>query len=70
VRPTLSPARRLSACCEADLGLARIVGVDVGRAVADAPIAVAQGGSELEPLAGRVRMDGLQLLQDRRAWPR
>jgi hypothetical protein len=49
---------------EADLGLAGILGMDVGPAVADQPIRTAQGYGELEPLAGRIGMNGLQLLQE------
>jgi len=47
---------------EADLGLARILGLDMGPTVADQPIGVAQGHRELEPFAGRIGIDGLQLL--------
>jgi hypothetical protein len=49
---------------EADLGLARILGLDMGPTVTDQPIGVAQGHGELEPLAGRIGMNGLQLLQE------
>jgi hypothetical protein len=49
---------------EADLGLARILGLDMGPTVADQPIGVAQGNGELEPFAGRIGMDGFQLLQE------
>ena len=42
---------------EADLGLARILGLDVGPTVADQSIRLAQGHGELEPLAGPVGMD-------------
>jgi hypothetical protein len=49
---------------EADLGLAWVVGGDVGRAVADQPIGGPEGDGELEPLAGRVGVDGRQLLQE------
>ena len=49
---------------EADLGLAWILGLDMGPTVADQPIGVAQGHRELEPFAGRIGMNGLQLLQE------
>jgi hypothetical protein len=49
---------------EADLGLARILGLDMGPTVANQPICMAQGNRELEPFAGRIGMDGLQLLQE------
>jgi hypothetical protein len=49
---------------EADLGLPRVVGADVGGAVADEPIGETQGHGELEPLAGRIRMGGLELPQE------
>jgi hypothetical protein len=49
---------------EADLGLACILGFDVGPTVADQPIRVAQSHGELKPFAGRIGMDGLQLLQE------
>ena len=49
---------------EADLGLARILGLDMGPTVTDQLIRVAQGHGELEPLPGRIGMHGLQLLQE------
>jgi hypothetical protein len=49
---------------EADHDLARVVGVDVGGAVADEPIRVTQGHGELEPLAGRIRVGGLEFPQE------
>ena len=49
---------------EADLGLARVVGADVGGAVADQPVRVTQGHGELEPLAGCIGMNGLQFVQE------
>src|SRR5215217_4335480 len=36
----------------------------MGPTVADQPIRTAQGYGELEPFAGRIGMDGLQLLQE------
>jgi hypothetical protein len=47
---------------EADLGLAGILGSDLGPTVADQPICVAQGHGELEPFARRIGIDGLQFL--------
>jgi hypothetical protein len=49
---------------EADLGLARILGLDMGPTVTDQPIRVAQGHGELEPFAGRIGMDSLQFVQE------
>jgi hypothetical protein len=49
---------------EADLGLAWVVGADQGGAVANQPIGAAERDGELEPLAGRIRVGGLQLLQE------
>src|SRR4029453_11193843 len=49
---------------EADLGLAWVVGADMRGAVADQPIRVLQGHSELEPLARRIRMGGLEFPQE------
>jgi hypothetical protein len=53
---------------EADLGLARILGTDVGPTVADEPVRAARGYGELEPFAGRIGIDGLQLFRNWRAW--
>jgi hypothetical protein len=49
---------------EADLGLAWIVGSDLRGAVADQLVAGTEGQGELEPMAGRIRIEGLQFLQE------
>jgi hypothetical protein len=64
----LAVPRVLGGTGGADLGLAWIVGLDVGRAVADEPIGDAQGHSELEPLAGLSAWMACSSCRNWRAW--